>query len=163
MYEHKQDWHNALQVVRQYHPESVTKVFLNQADFYLKRSDYAKAEQCFINAKEPEKAINMYKEAQIFGEALRVAQKHAPHLVHSINESYSRGPTVQNQSGSEILSSAKMWEDSRNYPKAIDRYLEITESHFSNKEMLEEIYNNCFNLAMRFDKGRVNEVSQILA
>lgn len=36
----------------------------------------------------------MYKEAQIFGEALRVAQKHAPHLVHSINESYSRGPTV---------------------------------------------------------------------
>jgi hypothetical protein len=79
--------------------------------------------------------------------------------VHSINESYSRGPTVQNQSGSEILSSAKMWEDSRNYQKAIDRYLEITESHFSNKEMLEEIYNNCFNLAMRFDKGRVNEVS----
>jgi intraflagellar transport protein 172 len=29
MYEHKQDWHNALQVARQYHPESVTKVFLN--------------------------------------------------------------------------------------------------------------------------------------
>ena len=52
-----------------------------------------------------------------------------------------------------------MWEDSRNYQKAIDRYLEITESHFSNKEMLEEIYNNCFNLVMRFDKGRVNEVS----
>jgi intraflagellar transport protein 172 len=29
MYEHKQDWHSALQVARQYHPESVTKVFLN--------------------------------------------------------------------------------------------------------------------------------------
>lgn len=115
MYEHKNDWHNALQVARQYHPESVTKVFLNQADFHLKRSDYGKAEQCFINAKDPEKAINMYKEAQIFGEALRVAQKHAPHLVHSINDSYSRGPAVQNQSGSEILSSAKMWEDSRSY------------------------------------------------
>jgi len=41
----------------------VTKVFLNQADFYLKRSDYGKAEQCYINAKDPEKAINMYKDA----------------------------------------------------------------------------------------------------
>jgi hypothetical protein len=55
-----------------------------------------------------------------------------------------------------------MWEDSRNYPKAIDRYLEITEHHFSNKEMLEEIYNNCFNLAMRYDKGRANEIAQLL-
>jgi len=31
----------------------------------------------------------------MYGEALRVANKHAPHLVHSINESYSRGPQVQ--------------------------------------------------------------------
>lgn len=60
MYEHKQDWHSALQVARQYHPESVTKVFLNQAKFQLERRDFGKAEQCFINAKEPEKAINMY-------------------------------------------------------------------------------------------------------
>ena len=60
MYEHKQDWNSALQVARQYHPESVTKVFLNQAKFQLERRDFGKAEQCFINAKEPEKAINMY-------------------------------------------------------------------------------------------------------
>ena len=60
MYEHKQDWHSALQVARQYHPESVNKVFLNQAKFYFERRDFGKAEQCYINAKEPEKAIKMY-------------------------------------------------------------------------------------------------------
>ena len=60
MYEHKQDWHSALSVARQYHPESVNKVFLNQAKFYLERRDFAKSEQAYINAKEPEKAINMY-------------------------------------------------------------------------------------------------------
>jgi len=92
MYEHKQDWHSALSVARQYHPESVNKVFLNQAKFYLERRDFAKAEQAYINAKEPEKAINMYQEARMYGEALRVANKHAPHLVHQINENYSRGP-----------------------------------------------------------------------
>lgn len=162
MYEHKSDWHSALQVARQYLPESVNKVFLSQARFYLERRDYAKAEQCFINAKEPEKAINVYQEARMYGEALRVANKHAPHLVHQINENYSRGPAVQNQSGQEILNSAKMWEESRDYNKAIDRYLEITETHFQNKETLEEIWNNTFNLSMNYAKDRVQEVVQVL-
>jgi len=47
-----------------------------------------------------------------------------------------------------------MWEQSRDYHKAIDRYLEITESMFS-PDNLEEIYNNCFNIAMNFAKDRV--------
>jgi len=55
-----------------------------------------------------------------------------------------------------------MWEDSRDYGKAIDRYLEITEQHFSNKEQLEEIYSNCFNLAMNYEKGKVQEVVAVL-
>jgi pentatricopeptide repeat protein len=60
----------------------VNEVFLNQAKFYLERNhDYAKAEQAFINAKEPDKAISMYQEAKEFGHALRVANRHAPHLV----------------------------------------------------------------------------------
>jgi hypothetical protein len=55
----------------------------------------------------------------MYGEALRVAQKHAPHLVPQINENYSRGPQAQNQSPEEILQSA-IWEESRDYHKAID-------------------------------------------
>jgi len=34
MYEHKGDWHSAIQVARQYHPESVTRVQLKQAASY---------------------------------------------------------------------------------------------------------------------------------
>jgi len=94
----------------------------------------------------------------MFGEALRVANKHAPHLVHQINENLSNGPQQANQSASEILNSAKMWEESRDYAKAIDRYLEITEQHFTSKEQLEEIWINCFNLAMNYQKDKVQEV-----
>jgi intraflagellar transport protein 172 len=54
---------------------------MNQAKSHLERRDFGKAEQCYINAKEPEKAISMYQEARMYGEALRVANKHAPHLV----------------------------------------------------------------------------------
>jgi len=80
-----------LQVARQYHPESVTKVFMNQAKFHLERRDYGKAEQCYLNAKDPEKAINMYEEVKMYGEALRVAQKHAPHLAVQIMRSQQTG------------------------------------------------------------------------
>lgn len=76
----------------------------------------------------------MYQGNQMYGEALRVAQKHAPHLVDEINDNYSRGGRVQSQSGTEILNSGKIWEEQREYAKAIDRYLEITESHFQNKD-----------------------------
>lgn len=48
---------------------------------FQQKSDFNKAEQCYLAAKEPEKAIQMYQENQMFGEAMRVAQKHAPHLV----------------------------------------------------------------------------------
>ena len=140
MYEHKQDWHSALQVARQFHPESVSKVFMNQAKFHLERRDFGKAEQCYLNAKDPERAIQMYLDAKLYGEALRVANKHVPHMVHQINEIYSRGGVSQGQSGDEIFRSAKMWEDSRDYQKAIDRYLEITDHHFTNQDHLEEIW-----------------------
>ena len=100
----------------------------------------------------------------MYGDALRVAQKHAPHLVEQINENYSRGGgmQMQAQSGTEILNSAKVWEDSREYGKAIDRYLEITERHFQNRDQLEEIWNNAFQLAMNYSKDKVNEVVQVL-
>lgn len=44
----------------------------------------------------------------------------------------------------------------------MDRYLQITENHFQNKDQLEEIWNNAFNLAMNYAKDKVNDVVDIL-
>jgi len=49
---------------------------------------------------------------------LRVARKHAPHLVKTINE-------MPGGSIDEIIASAKTAEDTRNWSKAIDLYIEI--------------------------------------
>jgi len=54
-----------------------------------------------------------------------------------------------------------VWEDSRDYQKAISRYLEITETMFS-PEALEEIWSGCFNLAMTYAKDRVQDVALTL-
>jgi tetratricopeptide (TPR) repeat protein len=97
------------------------------------------------------------------GDALRVAQKHAPHLVAQINDSYSRGGGSVGQSGPEIVQSGKISEGQRDYSKAIDRYLEITDAHFpKNPEKLEEIWNDAFNLAMNYAKDRLNEVVDVV-
>lgn len=104
----------------------------------------------------------MYMDAKLYSEALRVANKHAPHMAHKINDIYSRGGATSNQSGDEILRSAKMWEDSRDYQKAIDRYLEITDQHFQNPDHLEELWMNAFNIAMTYAKDRIQEVVPIV-
>ena len=163
MYEHQQDWHSALQVARQFHPESVSLVFINQGKFYLERKEYAKAEGCFINAKAPKMAINAYEEAGMLGEALRVAQKHDPSEQDRLNMMYSEGRAGRGDAtGEEIYKSAKMWEDSREYSKAIDGYLEITEAHFHNMDTLEEIWERAYTLAMTHAKDRIQEVVSII-
>jgi intraflagellar transport protein 172 len=127
------------------------------------KHDFNKAENCYIAAKDPEKAIVMYQEAGMFGDAVRVAQKHAPHLVDQINDNYNRDGPKMNQSPQEILNSGKIYEEQREYSKAVERYMQITEGHLQNKEQLEEIWNNAFNLAMNYAKDKVNDVVQILA
>lgn len=40
--------------------------------------------------------------------------------------------------------------------------MQITENHFQNKDQLEEIWNNTFNLAMNYAKEKLNDVVDIL-
>jgi hypothetical protein len=54
-----------------------------------------------------------------------------------------------------------MWEESRDYNKAIDRYLEITETMFT-PEVCDEVWNGCFNLAMNYAKDRVQDVVLVI-
>lgn len=54
-----------------------------------------------------------------------------------------------------------MWEESRDFHKAIDRYLEISE-HMLAPDHLEEVWNTCFNLSMSFAKDRVTDVVLVL-
>jgi hypothetical protein len=54
-----------------------------------------------------------------------------------------------------------VFERSGEYHKAIDRYIAITEGMFA-PEILEEIWNNCFNIAMDYAKDRVQDVALTL-
>lgn len=53
MYEHIGDFHSALQVARQYDPQSVASILINQAKTLIDKREFIKAETCFINAGKP--------------------------------------------------------------------------------------------------------------
>jgi intraflagellar transport protein 172 len=69
---------------------------------------------------------------------LRVAKKHAPHLVNEINNKYVNAGGGKVMSGDDILNSAKLWEESRDYSRAIDTYLELKKDHFMNNHDILE-------------------------
>lgn len=107
-------------------------------------------------------AVQAWMSIKNYPEALRVAKQQGQHqMIQQINQIYSGGGR-QNASAEEIYNSAKTWEESNNYSRAIDGYLEITESHSQDAQFLEEVWERAYTLAMKFEKGRLNEVVNII-
>ena len=59
-----------------------------------------------------------------------MAKKHCPQLVNDINNRAMNNKSGKAITGDDLLNSAKIWEESRDYKKAIDTYLEIKQEHF---------------------------------
>ena len=78
---------------------------------------------------------------------MRVARKHAPHLVEEIMR---REPSGGSQSPEQRLQQAKTYDDSRNYAKAIDGYLSITPDDFNDAQLLEQIWRRAVQLAVTY-------------
>lgn len=102
----------------------------------------------------------MYLEISNVQEALRVARKHAPHLVEEIMR---REPNQSQQSPEQKLQQAKTWDDSRNYSKAIDAYLEITTDDFRDPQLLEQIWRRAVQLAVTYEKDKAMKVAKIVS
>jgi len=58
MYEYQSDWPSALAMARRYDPNSIPQVQIDQAKWHLERKDFENAENCFIQAKAPEHAVD---------------------------------------------------------------------------------------------------------
>eukprot|EP00744_Colponema_vietnamica_P002535 GILI01003961.1.p1 GENE.GILI01003961.1~~GILI01003961.1.p1 ORF type:complete len:1242 (-),score=439.08 GILI01003961.1:257-3580(-) len=164
MYVHQQDWVSAMRVAENYEPAAVSEVLVAQARVAVERKDFSKAEQLYINAKKPELAVNMYKDAGLFQEAIRLAKKHAQNKLPELNAAYAR-QHAGNSDGSldDLLSSAKVWEETRDWPRAIDTYLSVGEQHSRDVGVLEEAWETAIKIAMEHDKGRYAEVVAIVA
>lgn len=126
----------------------------------MKKRDFPKAEKCFIDARRPELAIRMFEEAGSSQDALRVARKHAPNMLNEINKRFTSANGKM--SGEDILRSAKLHEDNREWDKAINIYLEITQDHYPDPKDLEKIWGKAIQLCNNYSKERLQEVTKIV-
>lgn len=157
MYEHVGDFHSALQVARQYDPQSVSSILLNQAKMFVEKRDYAKAETAFINAGKPELAIKMYMDTGSISEAEKVCKKHAPHLLEEVMRNYSKA-TGGSLSPQQRIQQAQTYDDNRNYTKAIEGYMSIGPDDLQNAEQLEQIWKRAVQLAMTHEKDKALKI-----
>ena len=78
MWLHAQDFDAAMRIAEQHDVASVRDVQVEEAKAMAARGDLAGAEQRFLLASEPERAVEAYQNANDYTNALRVAQQWLP-------------------------------------------------------------------------------------
>eukprot|EP01029_Cantina_marsupialis_P015583 TRINITY_DN3415_c0_g1_i3.p1 TRINITY_DN3415_c0_g1~~TRINITY_DN3415_c0_g1_i3.p1 ORF type:complete len:801 (+),score=314.00 TRINITY_DN3415_c0_g1_i3:205-2607(+) len=159
MYLHRQDWAAAMRVAEDYDPTCISDVFVAQGQDAVQRRDFASAESHFLKAKKPDQILEAYKDANMWPEAIRIAKRHLPHKLREVNQAYQRAATSGEGDSSDVLRSAKTWEDAQDYNRAIDAYLRIDRSVISDLDILEEVWENAVKIASQYCKERLIEVS----
>ena len=105
----------------------------------IKETYFWNAETCFVNSKQPEIMINAYRKMKMIKEAIAFAKKHIPAIVEDLVRLMI--PDEQtNINGQEMLDNARYCEDAKDYFKAVEIYLEISENHYDNLDKFEEIW-----------------------
>ncbi|CAD8094928.1 unnamed protein product [Paramecium sonneborni] len=162
MYEHLGDYTSALQVARQYEPQSVTQILISQAKFYIEKKDLQKAEQAYIQGKRPELAIKMYVDQGNYPLALKIAKSHAPHMVAELNNKYGNVANTYNMTGEDLYQSAQTWEEQRDYLKAIEIYLEVTPQNTQSEDVMTRAWERAIQIAANYDKDKYPRIVQIV-
>lgn len=158
MYEHQKDFYSALRIAKQFEPASVPNILYNQGKYHQERKEFQKAEQCFISAKQPEQAINLYIEARMRNDAIRVAREHAPNLLNKVMMMVGQADSAE-----DIRQSAKAWEQNRDFQRAIDAYLSITTEVTTDLDLLEEVWERAVQLSMTYDKERCQQIIMLVS
>ena len=70
--------------------------------------------------------------------------------------------TSVNMSGEEIFNSARTWEDSRDYIRAIEQYLDVRPENTNNVDLMKEAWDRAVQLSTTFDKDRAPKIVQVV-
>jgi intraflagellar transport protein 172 len=149
MYVHQQDWVGALRVAENYEPAAVSDVYTAQAKIKAEAGEYDTAKDLYISAARPELALLMYQEAQMWPEALKLAQMHLPHRVGELSASCQ---TAQARAGKGVvkgdyLSQGRSLEQSKQWTQAIDAYLGARRERVESLQDLEDLWVKAIDIA----------------
>eukprot|EP00002_Diphylleia_rotans_P027200 TRINITY_DN5444_c0_g1_i2.p1 TRINITY_DN5444_c0_g1~~TRINITY_DN5444_c0_g1_i2.p1 ORF type:complete len:1218 (+),score=289.45 TRINITY_DN5444_c0_g1_i2:1863-5516(+) len=165
MYTHNQDWTSAERVAGAHDVDAMNDIMVAKARVALERKDFANAESLFLRAKKPELAIKAYKDLGMWNDAIRLTKEYLPAKLREINAEYSA--FLQNSSSGvgkvDFIAQGKMFEDSRDFSRAIDAYLRPTQADTPNADYLQESWLSACRVANSHLSTRAIEVATVTA
>uniref|UniRef100_A0A8C9LSK7 Intraflagellar transport protein 172 homolog n=1 Tax=Piliocolobus tephrosceles TaxID=591936 RepID=A0A8C9LSK7_9PRIM len=149
MFVHNQDWEAAQRVAEAHDPDSVAEVLVGQARGALEEKDFQKAEGLLLRAQRPGLALNYYKEAGLWSDALRICKDYVPSQLEALQEEYEREATKKGARGVEgLVEQARRWEQAGEYSRAVDCYLKVRDS--GNSGLAEKCWMKAAELSIKF-------------
>ncbi|GAB1297222.1 Intraflagellar transport protein 172 homolog [Apodemus speciosus] len=149
MFVHNQDWEAAQRVAEAHDPDSVAEVLVGQARGALEEKDFQKAEGLLLRAQRPGLALNYYKEAGLWSDALRICKDYVPGQLEALQEEYEREATKKGGRGVEgLVEQARQWEQAGEYSRAVDCYLKVRDSGSSG--LTEKCWMKAAELSIKF-------------
>lgn len=165
MYVHQQDWANALRVAETHDASAVAEVYIAQAKYKADGNDFKAAEEFYLLASRPELALAMYQEADMWEQALRLAQLHLPHRVAEVNMGYQQSQARSGKGGSknDFFNAGRSLEQAKQWSQAIDTYLGAKRDKIDSPKDLEDIWDRALEIARKFVPNRLVEVATEVA
>ncbi|XP_030200601.1 intraflagellar transport protein 172 homolog [Gadus morhua] len=158
MYEHNQDWAGAQRVAECHDPDSVGEVLVGQAKSCFDQKDFQKAEAFLLRAQRPQLAVQYYKDAGMWSDAMRLCKEYLPSKLALLQEEYDSEAAKQGPRGTEgLVEQAQKWEQSGEFTRAVECYLRVKES--SNAALTEKCWMKAAELSIKFlSRERAAEV-----
>ncbi|XP_020839464.1 intraflagellar transport protein 172 homolog isoform X1 [Phascolarctos cinereus] len=153
MFVHNQDWEAAQRVAEAHDPDSVSEVLVGQARGALEEKDFQKAEVLLLRAQRPGLALNYYKEAGLWSDALRICKDYVPGQLEALQEEYEREATKKGTRGMEgLVEQARQWEQAGEYSRAVDCYLKVRDSGGASgaSNLVEKCWMKAAELSIKF-------------
>ncbi|KAM6915750.1 intraflagellar transport protein 172 homolog [Xenentodon cancila] len=162
MYVHNKDWANAQRVAEGHDPESVSEVLVGQAKFCFEQKEFQKSEAFLLRAQRPELAVKLYKDADMWSDAMRICKEYLPNKLSMLQEEYERETSKGGIRGVEgLLEQAREWEQSGEYSRAVECYLKVKDD--SSTALMEKCSMKAAELSIKFLSGdRALEVIQVV-
>ena len=149
MWLHQQEFAAAMRVAEGHDAASIRDIQVAQGTALAEQGALEQAERLFVDAREPERAVNMYRDLGDWGNALRVAQAFLPaYKQRELSEAHAAAAGgARGGGGGDALAVARGLEKQRNFPGAIEAYLSVSEGDLADPDKLQGAWEQAVALA----------------
>ena len=115
-------------------------------DYVEHQNNLLAAEELYLRARKPELAVQMYTQKKMINEAVRICKKHCPRLLSDVIDAYGTLSSGA-QTVDDLIDAARVYEETGNFSKAVDTYLNVNDQVIDDVDQLEEIWNQAIELS----------------